>query len=71
MIGHSTDDCFSLKYKIQDLIDDVKITIKPIEQKANIASNSLLQHEAGVSIKVVTIEQEEAVIVVTQHPQPK
>ena len=32
MIGHSTDDCFSLKHKIQDLIDDGKIAVKPIEQ---------------------------------------
>ena len=32
MVGYSMDDCFSLKYKIQDLIDDGKIAVKPVEQ---------------------------------------
>ena len=41
MVGHSTDDCFSLKHKIQDLIDDGRITVKPVEQQANIARNPL------------------------------
>ena len=31
MVGHSTDDCFSLKHKIQDLIDDGRIAVKPVE----------------------------------------
>ena len=46
MVGHSTDDCFSLKHKIQDLIDDGRIAAKPVEQQANIARNPLPQHEA-------------------------
>ena len=65
------DDCFSLKHKIQDLIDDGRITVKPVEQQANIARNLFLQHEAGGSVNAVTVEQEEAVMAINQHPRPK
>ena len=39
-VGHDTDNCSHLKYKIQDLIDAGKIT-DPKTQKLNIQNNSL------------------------------
>ena len=71
MVGHSTDDYFSLKHKIQDLIDYGRIAVKPVEQQANIARNPLPQYEAGGSVNVVTVEQEEAIMAINQHPRPR
>ena len=65
MVGHSTDDYFSLKHKIWDLINDEKIAVKQVEQQANVAHNPLLQHEVGVSISTVIIEHDEDTMVIT------
>lgn len=44
--GHSTDDCFSLRHKIQDMIDDKSISISPAPSNSlpNVDMNPLPNH---------------------------
>ena len=55
-VGHSTEDCWSLKNKIQDLIDRKILTFS--EEKSNVKTNPLPNHD-GPSVSVV-IEEEPA-----------
>lgn len=55
-VGHSTEDCWPLKNKIQDLIDSKILTFS--EEKPNIKTNPLPNHD-GPTVSVV-IEEEPA-----------
>ncbi|XP_050877300.1 uncharacterized protein LOC127081056 [Lathyrus oleraceus] len=55
-IGHSTEDCWGLKYKVQDLINQDILSFS--EEKRNVKMNPLPNH--GGSIVNVVIEEEGA-----------
>ncbi|XP_050919781.1 uncharacterized protein LOC127137354 [Lathyrus oleraceus] len=55
-VGHSTEDCWPLKNKIQDLIDRKILTFS--EEKPNVKTNPIPNHD-GPSVSVV-IEEEPA-----------
>ncbi|XP_050919291.1 uncharacterized protein LOC127136815 [Lathyrus oleraceus] len=53
-IGHSTEDCWALKYKIQDLISQDILTFS--EEKSNVKTNPLSNH-GGAAVNTVVEEE--------------
>lgn len=46
--GHPTARCWNLKHKVEDMIRDGQILLKPLEPEApNVTLNPLPQHDAG------------------------
>lgn len=59
-IGHSTEDCWALKYKIQDLINQEILTFS--EEKPNVKTNPLPNHGGATVNAVVEEETTESVL---------
>ncbi|XP_050896761.1 uncharacterized protein LOC127103553 [Lathyrus oleraceus] len=53
-IGHSTEDCWELKYKIQDLINQDILTFS--EENPNVKTNPFQNH-GGASVNIVVEEE--------------
>ena len=66
-VGHSTDKCWRLRHKIQDLIDAKLVKLDFIEAlRPNVATNPLPNH--GPVINVITAEEPEPEIDLDELP---
>ena len=52
--GHSTDRCYALKHKVEDLIEAKQITVKP--PTPNVVNNPLPTHD-GAAINMIGIDE--------------
>ncbi|XP_050909904.1 uncharacterized protein LOC127123746 [Lathyrus oleraceus] len=59
-IGYSTEDCWALKYKIQDLINQDILTFS--REKPNVKTNPLSNHSGAVVNAVIEEENTEAIL---------